>query len=864
MRRFLYVSTITLFLVSSFFTYNSQAGEIIKGPWLQNVKTDSITIIWESSHEEIEAPLVEYGMDYDDLFTVEAIPELILGSYYVYKAVISGLEPGTIYWYRVESGGTITANYTFRTAPENGSTGFRYYVAGDNRSAPGVWEEITLRIKDDMESFPDRYQTFLLNSGDIVANGRHYDEYQEQVFLPELELLTRLPMYVGFGNHEDRNSEESDALLYGFFDFPYIESGSSNEKWYSIDFGNVHLAVYALWASGRFISGPQRDWIEQDLLTAKLNPHIDWRFALMHETPWSLGEHGQDESPAVSLRTYLHPVFSAYELDVGFGGHNHLYARYAPVDGVTYITTGGAGAWRYSNEYAGWEGADLMYYQGEYHFVIVDVYEQGVCIRAIDIEGNRIDYVTFGGTEDNKPPIADAGKDQSAAQGCSFVLHASASEDPEGAPLYYQWLQLEGPEEVQFSDSTAEHCTVTVNSQGNYLFELSVSDGENWSTPDHVRIEVSTEGTLIFNPSADTFVDVYNPDINYGSSTALEVDDHPVKKIVLMKFDVQVCGVITAAALRMYCFGPGDPGEIKICSSDWEEEEVTYNNMPPVNDEIFEDLAGNPAESWIEIDLSDVIVSNKTYTIVVWPTGADGTDYYSREGERPPELVVQLLPFSPPIAVAAATVIHGVAPSQVIFDGSESSDPDGGDLQSWHWNQENTLLSTEAMLEQTFSVPGDYTVTLTVVDDEGESATDSVSFTIFDEPSPEVEEEADAEEQTELEEYVDIEGEVDIEEEAEIEDQIDVADGQDDIEETHTEDTPRDYTEDLLEDFVQSETSSTRTPYERVGGCHVGSVSGNISYIWFLLIIGTLYFRRCLLRENAPRSEPWFAKIIKT
>ena len=44
----------------------------------------------------------------------------------------------------------------------------------------------------------------------------------------------------------------------------------------------------------------------------------------------------------------------------------------------------------------------------------------------------------------NNPPIADAGPDQSVAEGALVSLNGTASTDPEGAPLTYAWLQTVG------------------------------------------------------------------------------------------------------------------------------------------------------------------------------------------------------------------------------------------------------------------------------------------------------------------------------------------------------------------------------------------------------------------------------------
>ena len=58
----------------------------------------------------------------------------------------------------------------------------------------------------------------------------------------------------------------------------------------------------------------------------------------------------------------------------------------------------------------------------------------------------------------------------------------------------------------------------------------------------------------------------------------------------------------------------------------------------------------------------------------------------------------------------------------VSFDGSASFDPDGGTL-SYAWNFGDGNVSSEASPMHTYNIIGNYSVTLTVTDDEGDSAT---------------------------------------------------------------------------------------------------------------------------------------------
>jgi hypothetical protein len=95
--------------------------------------------------------------------------------------------------------------------------------------------------------------------------------------------------------------------------------------------------------------------------------------------------------------------------------------------------------------------------------------------------------------QEDQPPVADAGNDQTVALGSTVHLNGSGSFDPDGDPLYYQWAQTGGPA-VNLNGVTSATPTFVATSAGDLFFDLVVSDGQLSSAPSVVRVTVNSAG----------------------------------------------------------------------------------------------------------------------------------------------------------------------------------------------------------------------------------------------------------------------------------------------------------------------------------------------------------------------------------
>ena len=87
----------------------------------------------------------------------------------------------------------------------------------------------------------------------------------------------------------------------------------------------------------------QLEWVRSQLQDASPS---DWKICYFHHPLYSSArKHG----PATDLRLLLQPLFVQYGVNVVFSGHEHVYERMKPQDGIYYFIEGASGQLRYGN-----------------------------------------------------------------------------------------------------------------------------------------------------------------------------------------------------------------------------------------------------------------------------------------------------------------------------------------------------------------------------------------------------------------------------------------------------------------------------------------------------------------------------------
>ncbi|MEN8126950.1 MAG: DNRLRE domain-containing protein [Planctomycetota bacterium] len=298
-------------------------------PYLQNVKQDGMTIMWELADSATCS--VDYGLDTGYGSTNGTTQITSAGGTEVYTSVLTGLSAGTTYCYRVNVGGVTGEDQTFTTAPA-GEIDFSFGTWGDSQGSSAATTPMIAHLGQNVD--------IAIAAGDMCESGTTYSSV-DAYFLNRIHVNlgpASVPLYVAWGNHDGyvckQFASHPAGDSYGNFSFDY--SGChficiDDDTWPAGDGASVSDETWPF---------PQAalDWIEADLQQAVAN-EARAIFLFIHRAPyyerWYEGQY--------DLQDYLRPMMEAYGVDICFSGHMHGYER-GELNGVYYCVAGG-GSW---------------------------------------------------------------------------------------------------------------------------------------------------------------------------------------------------------------------------------------------------------------------------------------------------------------------------------------------------------------------------------------------------------------------------------------------------------------------------------------------------------------------------------------
>ncbi len=387
---------------------------------------------------------------------------------------------------------------------------------------------------------------------------------------------------------------------------------------------------------------------------------------------------------------------------------------------------------------------------------------------------SNMDFVVI--TVFSDAPVADAGAAILVPDlGGTAHLDGSASYDPDGRPLTYEWSLISKPKSstAELSSTTIVNPTLTCDKKGAYVAKLTVNNGD-LSASDQVLITCSDQ-VPVANAGPDIEIPFFST-ANLDGSASYDPDNDPITYAwSIVSAPSGSTAALSSTTIVNPTFTPDVRGVYEISlivtdndvppiSSAPDTVLVTVKNHPPVADagaDINVSLNGTASLFGSGSDFDGDAIVGYAWTIISAPYGstaaisdpaiADPTFTPDIRGDYTLGLSVydgmdwsavntmQVHVFTNrPIAVAGPDqAVHYANRNNINLDGTASYDPDGNPIMGYRWEVvskpagSNPVLSNDLIAKPTLSIDkfGTYQVNLIVTNGNIESPPSTITIT---------------------------------------------------------------------------------------------------------------------------------------
>jgi 3',5'-cyclic AMP phosphodiesterase CpdA len=169
----------------------------------------------------------------------------------------------------------------------------------------------------------------MITVGDNIYGGSKPADFVKKFETPYKALLSAgVKFYASLGNHDSRQQS-----AYALFNM-------GSKTYYTFKAPKQDVRFFALESS--YLDPTQLQWLERELQSSG----EDWKIPYFHHPLYSSGDrHGSD----LPKRKALEPLFLKYGVSVVFAGHDHVYERVMPQQGITHFVVGSSGQLRQGN-----------------------------------------------------------------------------------------------------------------------------------------------------------------------------------------------------------------------------------------------------------------------------------------------------------------------------------------------------------------------------------------------------------------------------------------------------------------------------------------------------------------------------------
>lgn len=211
---------------------------------------------------------------------------------------------------------------------------------------------------------------FVITVGDNIYGSERPQDFARKFEGPYKPLLDKgVKFYASLGNHDS-----PEQRYYKLFNM-------DGKLYYSFKGPKQNVKFIALQSD--YLEPEQMDWLQKELEGSR----EDWKIPYFHHPPYSSGgRHGSH----VRHREVLEPMFVKHNVSVVFTGHDHIYERVKPQQGIVYFVAGSGGKLR-SGDIDRSTGLTAAANARDRAFVICEISGDELFFNAISDKGQVID-----------------------------------------------------------------------------------------------------------------------------------------------------------------------------------------------------------------------------------------------------------------------------------------------------------------------------------------------------------------------------------------------------------------------------------------------------------------------------------------
>jgi predicted phosphodiesterase len=250
----------------------------------------------------------------------------------------------------------------------------KFAVIGDSGQWSGVQRATAAQLAAQRETFP--FESVLMLGDNNYGDGspESYRVRFEEPYKPLLD--AGVTFYAVRGNHDAGAQWEYPLFNMGgqrYYTFqrntgPLPPLAGNRVQFFGLDSVNL--------------DDGQLSWLDRQLSESK----AEWKVAFFHHPIYSSGRYALSSA---ARRSTLEHVLIEHQVDVVFSGHEHVYERMAPQNGVMYFVVGASGAVRTGDLKP--TSYQAYGYDRDLSFMLIEIAGSAMYFRAVNRVGDVVD-----------------------------------------------------------------------------------------------------------------------------------------------------------------------------------------------------------------------------------------------------------------------------------------------------------------------------------------------------------------------------------------------------------------------------------------------------------------------------------------